>query len=116
MASEGHARVHVDLALKRDSVYKRFIWRLVSLGMVRLSLDAECECGVFCVWKKNGMQLVIVDSRSIDQRCRRPPSVRLCSGDGLAGLKLLPEMHLHFARADVDDCFHRMRMHTEMQR
>ena len=38
VASEGLARVHIDPALKRASVYKRFIWRLVSLGMVRLSL------------------------------------------------------------------------------
>ena len=66
-----NARVHVDPALKRASVYKSFIWRLVSLGMVRLSLDAGCECGVFCVWKKNGMQRVIVDARSINQRCRK---------------------------------------------
>ena len=116
VASVGHARVHVDPALKRASVYKRFIWRLVSLGMVRLSLDAECECGVFCVWKKNGMQRVLVDGRSINQRCRRPPSVRLCFGDGLARLELPPEMHLHVAQADVDNCFHRMRMPTEMQR
>ena len=68
-ASEGHARVHVDPALKRASVYKRLIWRLVSLGMVRLSLDAECECGVFCVWNKNGKQRVIVNARSNNQRC-----------------------------------------------
>ena len=34
VGSEGPARVHVDPALKRASVYKRFIWRLVSLGMV----------------------------------------------------------------------------------
>ena len=60
------------------------------------------------------MQRVIVDARSINQRCRRPPSVRLCSGDGLARLELLPEMHV--AQADVDSCFHRMRMPTEMQR
>ena len=81
VASQGHVRVHVDPALKRASVYKRFIWRLVSLGMVRLSLDAECECGVFCVWKKNGMQRVIVDARSINQRCKRPPPVRRWPGE-----------------------------------
>ena len=115
--SQGHVRVHVDPALKRASFYKRFIWRLVlSLGMVRLSLDAECECGVFCVWKKNGMQRVIVDARSINQRCKRPPPVRLCSGDGLGRLELPQEMHLHVAQADVDNCFHRIRMSTEMQR
>ena len=114
VASEGRVRVHVDPALQRASVYKRFIWRLVSLGMVRLSLDAECECGVFCVWKKNGMQRVVVDARSINQRCRRPPPVRLCSGDGLGRLELPQEMHLHVAQADVDNCFHRMRMPAEM--
>ena len=116
VASQGHVRVHVDPALKRASVYKRFIWRLVSLGMVRLSLDAECECGVFCVWKKNGKQRVIVDARCINQRCKKPPSVRLCSGDGLGRLELPQELHLHVAQADVDNCFHRMRMPTEMQR
>ena len=116
VASQGHVRVHVDPAFKRARVYKRFIWRLVSLGMVRLSLDAECECGVFCVWKKNGMQRLIVDARSINQRCRRPPPVRLCSGDGLGRLELPQEMHLHVAQADVDNCFHRMRMPTEIQR
>ena len=58
----------------------------------------------------------IVDARSINQRCRRPPPVRLCSGDGLGRLELPQEMHLHVAQADVDNCFHRMRMPTEMQR
>ena len=115
VASQGHVRVHVDPALKRASVYKRFIWRLVSFGMVRLSLDAECECGVFCVWKKNGKQRVIVDARSINQRCKKPPSVRLCSGDGRGRLELPQELHLHVAQADVDNCFHRMRMPMEMQ-
>ena len=62
------------------------------------------------------MQLVIVDARSINQRCRRPPSVRLYSGNGLARLELLPEMHLHVAQADVDNCFHRAGMPSEMQR
>ena len=42
-SDEGPARVHIDPATKRAGVYKRFIWRLVSLGMVRLSLDSECE-------------------------------------------------------------------------
>ena len=116
VASEGLAGVHTDPALKRASVYKRFIWRLVSLGMVRHSLYSECECGIFCVWKKNGSQRLIVEAWSINQRCRRPPPVRLCSGDGLAGLELPPEMHLHVAQADVDNCFNRMRMPREMQR
>ena len=84
VGSEGPARIHIDPSLKRAGVYRRFIWRLVSLGMLRLSLDSECECGIFCVWKKNGTQRLIVGARSINQRCRRPPP-RLCSGDGLAG-------------------------------
>ena len=41
VGSEGPARVHIDLALKRASFYKRFIWRLVSLGMVRLRKRME---------------------------------------------------------------------------
>ena len=69
--------------------------------MVRLSLDSECECGIFCVWKMNGMQRLIVDAGSINQRCKRPPPVRLCSGDGLARLELPPEMHLHVAPTTV---------------
>ena len=105
VGSDGPARVHIDPALKRAGV-----------GMARLSLDSECECGIFCVWKKLGMQRLIVDARSINQRCRRPPPVLLCSGDGLAILVLPPEMHLHVAQADVDNCFHRMRMPAEMQR
>ena len=62
------------------------------------------------------MQRVIVDARSINQRCKRPRPVRLCSGDGLARLELPPEMHLHVAQADVDNCFHRMRIPFEKQR
>ena len=62
------------------------------------------------------MQRVIVDARSINQRCKRPPPVRLCSGDGLGRLELPQEMHLHVAQADVDNCFHRMMMPAEMQR
>ena len=52
VGSEGPARVHIDLALKRASVHKRFIWRLVLLGMVRLSLDSECVCGIFVLGKR----------------------------------------------------------------
>ena len=40
--------------------------------MVRLSLDSECECGIFCVWKKNGMQRLMVGARCINQRRKRP--------------------------------------------
>ena len=42
--------------------------------------------------------------------------MRLCSADGLARLELPPELQLHVAQADVDNCFHRMRMPTEMHR
>ena len=59
VGSEGPARVHIDPALKRAGVCKRFIWRLVSLGMVRLSSDSECECRILCVWKKNGTQRLL---------------------------------------------------------
>ena len=48
----GSEDVHVDPALKRASVHKRFIWRLLSLGMVRLSLGSECECGTFLCLEK----------------------------------------------------------------
>ena len=50
--SEDPAQVHIDPALKRAGVYRRFIWRLLSLGMVRLSLDSECEYVIFCAWEK----------------------------------------------------------------
>ena len=111
VVSEGHARVHVDGPQAGQCVQTLHL----EIGVIGYG-ETVFRRGVFCVWKKNGMQRVVVDARSINQRCRRPPSVRLCSGDGLARLELPPEMHLHVAQADVDNCFHRMRMPTEMQR
>ena len=63
-----------------------------------------------------GTQRLIVDARSINQRCRLAPPVHLCIGDGLGRIELSLELTLHGGQLDVDNRFHFVKMLLDMQR
>jgi hypothetical protein len=88
--------------------------------------------GMFFVLKKDGMLRLIIDSRPANAMFGAPPTVRLCSSEGLSRLEvdipgnLLPGtpefddyLHQHplfMAFADVDNCFHRAGMPLKLAR
>ena len=65
--------------------------------MIEFGRSAAIELWIFCVEKKNGKLRMVVDARRLNQRCKKPPSVSLASGDSLANLEIDPQHVLHLA-------------------
>ena len=109
LQEEGLAGLYTDPSLTNtQKVYGDFLKDLHKRGMIEFGRSAVIELGIFFVEKKNGKLRMIVDARRLNQRCKKPPSVSLASGDSLANLEIDPQSVLHLAQADVADCFHRM--------
>jgi hypothetical protein len=123
----GTPPVYSDPVLKNNPrKYAKFIKRCVKIGLVELTLDCEEELGVFFVSKKSGMIRLILDCRKANVRFLNPPSTDLLTAEGLGNIEMDVDGEcnlgnascpvLHLAKADVADCFHRLRLQGDIRK
>ena len=62
------------------------------------------------VEKKGGALRLIVDARRANRRFREPPGVVLAGPEALGGLRVAEGTEAWLATADVENCFHRMKI------
>ena len=106
---DGRANTYTDPKLKDDySLYVQFINELKDRKMLRFGGSCKERVGVFCVAKKSGKQILIVDCRRINQRLRRPPRTRLCSSSGFCEIEVPEGNGLYYSSHDVSDCFYQL--------
>ena len=103
-----------------------FVFLRVLLGrrLLGFSRVPRARIGTFFVWKKGREKMrLILDAREASRIFRDPPGVQLLSAEGLASFQVessgvpavglpdsLASLMLHFQTADVDNCFHRLRL------
>ena len=117
----GAPNSYMDEKLARSNrLYAKFISKCMKIGIITLSLTAKSVQGVFFVRRKDGRQRMIVDCRRANRMFLDPPGTDLITGEGLGELEIQDEdflssgLCLFFGCADVDSCFHRLRLRGEL--
>ena len=118
------SKPYFDESLRRNRrTYVKFVRRLVKLGLFRVTLDCKCEIGLFFVAKKNGSLRMIIDARPANSVFRKPPHTPLCNSEVFANIEstescgvsfedltAASSLPVYLGMADVDNCFHRIRI------
>ena len=120
LRDHGDVKPYMDRLLQRSpSLYRGFIRRLRSLGLLHLTLCPGEDVTVFFVRKKDGRLRMVIDARLPNQRFKDPPGVHLTTVEGFARMEVLAEMDdyaddktvdLFLVTTDVDNCFHRLKI------
>ena len=115
----------------RGRRYRRFVKRLMTVGLVGFTSIAKGRVGLFTVGKKNGDLRLIVDARGPNIIFGPPPKVDLASSEALGRFEIdcqfefgegdeleacLRQLMVSIGAADVDNCFHRLRVPRELAR
>jgi len=115
--------------------YRQLLVELDRRGLLHWSQQPAEEVGIFFVAKTNGKLRMIVDCRRSNLRFRRPPGVSLCTSETFGRIEievdasyddrdlrevaadpLRSTLPVHLGKADVKDCFYRMRIDPEFSR
>eukprot|EP00971_Amphidinium_carterae_P343138 6482725-Amphidinium_carterae.1 len=80
---------YMDPALEKDErAYALFLKDLYTRGLIDWCLNAEVDCGLFFVPKKNNTLRMICDARPLNAMCYTPPSFSLPTGDAISRLQV----------------------------
>ena len=110
-------RPYMDVHLRRDAAqYEVFVKRLLELGIFQLTLRPAEEAACFFVKKKLNQQRLVIDCRRPNLRFRSAPGVSLATPEALAAVECTAPSGLWLAEADVDNCFHRIRIKESLGR
>ena len=97
---------YVDPVLKRSkSSYVKFLRRLHASKLIEFRTQAREHVGLFCVWKKNGRQRMIVDARLSNQWFDPPMKVELATGSSFTQIEVDPGPCIQVGGVDIADCF-----------
>ena len=81
----------------------------MTADMVDFTIRPLCEVGLFAVAKPDGSQRFIVDARPANEIFVDPPAMSLPTPDLLSKLQLPADTPVYSAKADLDNCFHRVK-------
>ena len=88
--------------------YTALVRRIWPKGMVDFTETPIAVNGVFCVPKDGGALRLIIDARWANAHFKDPEKVRLPTPETIASLRLSDREVLFVAKADIDNCYHRM--------
>ena len=77
-------------------------------GLFSFGPPCEATVGVFVVPKKLGKQMLIFDTRRVNQHFRRPWHCAVPTLASWAGLQLPVDSTYHMAQTDVNNAFYRI--------
>jgi len=116
---EDHAepiKPYMDVVLRTSRAkYLAFVKDLIERRLVQVTLDPKEHVTIFFVKKKDHSLRMVVDSRRPNRRFRAPPGVSLATPESFARLES-ENSELWMAEADVDNCFHRLRLNEKLGR
>ena len=108
-------QVYMDTGLQRSGRRMRdLVRRMARAGMLRFTLQAECEVGLFAVAKKNGRQRLVVDCRHSNLYFEEPEHTSLPTAASFSPLELGPADQLHVVQFDLKDAFYQMELPEEL--
>eukprot|EP00435_Cladocopium_sp_Y103_P066614 s689_g28.t2 len=108
---------YVDPLLRTSSrKYADFCRMLHDRGLVEYRSNGVERVGVFCVWKKNGRQRLVIDARLSNLHFEAPPSVALATGSSF-GLIEVPGggAPLEVGGVDIADAFYHIGLDEELR-
>jgi len=108
-------RSYEDPQFKNRLKYSGFVKRLLSLGMLDLSLEKPLEqTGMFFVKKKGGKQRLIFDCRRSNCHFTTPTPIKLATGDSIGKIET-GRTPLYMASADLQNAFYTMAMPSSLR-
>ena len=120
--TDGLPGVYMDVRLKKSA--RLYAGDCKKRALVDYTTRPAAELGVFFVAKKNGVLLLIIDCRKVNQLFATPPSTDLIMGEELSQIECACEdsvpqpiqvLFLHFGIVDVSTCFHRLRLDDKLR-
>ena len=107
LKAAGVERCYSDPELRKPQVFRDFVARLHSLGLVDYSLDASVESvEMFFVKKKQDRLRLILDCRRSNAWFADPAPVKLTTGESLSKVQIKPGEALYVCNADLANAFY----------
>ena len=98
------------VVMVENGEYEKVIQRMHKVGMVSFTREPKVVNGIFGVVKDVDKQRLIIDARPSNAIFQPPPHTELPSPDLLAHFTLSDDQKLYFAKADLDNFYHRIRL------
>ena len=100
---------------RQRSVYSDFIGRLHSSNLIEFRSQVRERVGVFFVWKKNGKQRMVVDSRLSNLWFSSPEKVHLATGSSFSRIEVDEGPPIELGGVDIRDAFYRIELPSELR-
>ena len=76
-------------------MYAQFLKKVYASGVVDFDFEGVTPVGIFCVWKKNGQQRLVIDVRRPNCYFAPPDAVHLATSQTFSGINVDEGEQIH---------------------
>ena len=111
----GVRRPYLDGGIRDPRRYRQLVGALQARGLIRFRRQVRCTVGIFAVWKKSGLQRLIIDARWSNCWFSDAGEVNLATGAAFSTIEVDEGEPIYLGQVDLADAFYHMALPHELQ-